>query len=134
IKDAFPSVEAVHAAAPVLPRWIWVKFRPRRTAMDLSFGDLSIKAKDVRVILWQDPSPAKLGLTVIIKGYKEADNDVYDQVAYLMLDGALGEYDMETKVGGIVVLGSSPSPTMKEWDLDELPAAFDQALQTKRSK
>src|SRR5258705_9521609 len=30
IKSAFPSVESLYAKAPPLPRWVWVKYRPRR--------------------------------------------------------------------------------------------------------
>lgn len=27
--ESFPAVEALHDAAPLLPRWIWIKYRPR---------------------------------------------------------------------------------------------------------
>ena len=35
IKDAFPAVEKLYALAPKLPRWKFIKFRPRRAAMDI---------------------------------------------------------------------------------------------------
>ncbi len=37
IKDAFPSVEALYAAAPTLERWQFIKFRPRREPFDIEY-------------------------------------------------------------------------------------------------
>lgn len=133
IKEAFPAVEKLYATAPQLPRWIWVKFRPRRTPMDITFGDRSIRAEDVRVHIWEDPAPDKLGLVVVMKGYTEAEDELYGQVAYLLLDQALGEYDIETKVGGIELRGSAPAGNAPELSLGELPVIFDAALRKKVS-
>src|ERR1700692_1741982 len=37
IREAFPEVEALYASAPSLPRWKFIKFRPRRTPSDTSY-------------------------------------------------------------------------------------------------
>ena len=51
IKTAFPAVEALYAKAPALPRWIWVKFRPRRLPINnVEYGGKKIRADDVRYL------------------------------------------------------------------------------------
>jgi hypothetical protein len=45
-------------------------------------------------------------------------------MTYLLLDQALGEYDVETRVGGIIV--EAPSQSSPETiSLEQLPKAFD---------
>src|SRR6266404_9069287 len=51
IKEAFPQVEALYAAAPPLPRWKFVRFRPRRKPMDVNYGGVSVRAASVTVQL-----------------------------------------------------------------------------------
>jgi hypothetical protein len=47
IKDAFPAVEALYAAAPQLPRWKFLKFRQRRLPSDISYGGVFVKAATI---------------------------------------------------------------------------------------
>lgn len=122
IRDAFPKVAALYAAAPALPNWIIVKFRPRREPFDIHFGDHTIQAGTVSVIL--QPQGEKVGLTMIIPGYNTIEHDTYATIGYLFLDQALGEFDVETRVGEIQFQSPSshrPGTT----SLRELPTAFD---------
>lgn len=131
--EGFPAVEALHAQAPELPRWTWVKFRPRRVPMDISFGERTVKAEDVLVQIVEDPSPDRLGLIVCIKGYKVAEETLYGQVSYLMLNQALGEFDVETKVGGIALAGTILQAGGTAYPISELSAVFDAKLKEKRA-
>src|SRR3974390_2814013 len=101
IKEAFPQVEALYAAAPSLPRWKFVKFRPRRKPMDVNYDGISVRATSVTVQLVRNGQLADL--TVFIPNYSEADRKAYMAIAFLLLDGALGEHDVETRVGQIKV-------------------------------
>lgn len=128
IRDAFPAVEALHAAAPALPRWRWIRFRPRRGPSDIQIADRVIRAEDVRYVLYQDEEPGKLGILLFMEGYTEEEHNLYGQVGFLMLDGALGEYDVETRVGGIDIDSPASKYFAQSLPLEQLPRHFDQAI------
>jgi hypothetical protein len=122
IRDAFPKVESLFAAAPALPKWQFVKFRPRREPFDLQYNGVSVKASSISVLL--QPDGQKVGLTLLIPGYTKRAHKTYAGIAYLLLDQALGEYDVETRVGFINVQEPSTA-TASARPLSQLPAAFD---------
>jgi hypothetical protein len=123
IKSAFPKVESLYSAAPKnLSKWNVIKFRPRREPFDIEYGGVSVKAESILVTLHADG--AKIGITLFIPGYTEKNERKYTSIAYLMLDQALGEYDVETKVGFIQVKASVPNAT-KTYSLAQLPKEFD---------
>ncbi|XHS76316.1 hypothetical protein ACFJGW_11245 [Burkholderiaceae bacterium UC74_6] len=128
IRDAFPKVEALFAAAPSLPKWKFVKFRPRRDPFDLQYNGVSVKANSISVLL--QPDGQKAGLTVVIPGYTKASHKTYAGIAFLVLDQALGEYDVETRVGFIDVQAPSAA-TASAVPLSQLPAAFDSFFVTR---
>lgn len=134
IKASFPAVERLYADAPATDRWTWVKFRPRREAMDLEIGDLRVQAETVQALLLKDPDPTMLGVAVVIPGCAVSNHDVCRMAAYLLLDQALGEFDVEMRVGRIETLGRLPAANALSHSLDDLPKAFDAALQRKLGK
>ena len=124
IRKAFHGVEALYAAAPSLPRWNIIKFRPRRPPNDISIGSLTVKASSVRVQM--ERSLGKVDLTLFIPGYSADARKSYLPIVYLLLDEALGEYDVETYVGEID-LGPNSEEPQNTYSLSELPKAFDLA-------
>jgi hypothetical protein len=122
IKEAFPQVEALYAAAPSLSRWKFVKFRPRRKPMDVDYEGISVRATSVTVQLIRNGQFADL--TVFIPNCSEADRKAYMAIAFLLLDGALGEHDVETRVGQIKV-EAAPKAQAQTSSLQDLPKAFD---------
>lgn len=127
LKAAFPAVEALYAAAPSLPRWTFIKFRPRREPMELQFGDLVIRPQDVEVAVEADGS--KAGFTLFVRGFSPAQKKQFSQAAFIMLDQAIGEYDMETKVGFIEIKPFEADSTYRRHSLERLPSMFDEFLQ-----
>jgi hypothetical protein len=126
IRDAFPAVEALYAAAPVLPRWTIVKFRPRRKPFDIEYSGIKVHAKDVRVTV--RPSAGKADLVVFLPGYSNDQRNKFLGVTFLLLDQALGEYDVEMKVGAIDEFNLDAAPA-DAITLEELPKAFDKFFQ-----
>ena len=125
VKDAFPIVEKLYSAAPQLSKWKVIKFRPRRDAFDINYQGVSVQAASVTIAIKREG--AKAALTVLIPGYTELKRESYAGIAFLMLDQALGEYDVETRVGVIHV--ASPSPRYGQvHSLADLPKAFDKLL------
>lgn len=100
IKRAFPSVEKLADSAPELKKWKIVKFRPRRLPLnDLNYGGVSVRADDVYYNLYKDGD--KLGVVLFFDDYSQEQETIYGNMGYLFLDEALGEYDVETKLGFI---------------------------------
>jgi hypothetical protein len=125
IREAFPSVEALYAKAPPLKRWIWVKYRPRRLPInDIAFGGRQIRAADVRYVLTKDGERA--GIVLFFDKYSKDEDRFFGQVGYLLLDEALGEYAIETKVGYIEFQSRDSKYFPRSRPLNELPEHFDE--------
>lgn len=116
------------AAAPKLDRWHITAFRPRRTPLNsIQIGEICIGPGDVEFSLLTKGST--IGIQLFILGFQE--NDVtFKQIAYLMLDDALGEYDVETKVALIKMLPPEAPRTPRRYPFSELPSLFDQLAST----
>lgn len=100
IKESFGAVEKLYAKAPSLPKWKFIKFRPRRAVpADIEYNGKVIKSEDVYYKLsFED---GQIGITVFLKGYNDKEIYTYGNAGFLYLDQALGEYDVETKVGAV---------------------------------
>jgi len=124
IRTAFPVVERLAAAAPELARWRVIRFRPRRDpSMVLEFGGANVRGEDVLVHV--RPEGRKVGLTLFMEGYRATPQSVYEQIGYLLLDNALGEYAVETRVGSIEFGDPAQSPGEGMIPLVDLPAEID---------
>lgn len=126
IKSSFPAVQDLVGKAPALPRWHVVAFRQRRMPVDaIEFEGISIDPRTVLVQLYRDNG--KIGLTLYFAGYSDARSKAYGQAGYLLLDDALGEYDMETKVSFVEFKplgGETPAHSVP---VSDLAAAFDES-------
>ena len=123
IKAAFPSVVSLTDAAPSLPGWQVTAFRPRRDPINIvSLGPKKVDTRDVQFSLLTDGKTA--GLYLFIPGFQEGDID-WKQIGYPMLNEALGEFDVETKLGMIEMLSPGTSTEGIRHPLPELPALFD---------
>jgi len=122
IREAFPKVETLYAAAPSLPRWRFVKFRQRRKPFDISYGGVSVQARTVAVQV--KPGGPKVNITVFFPGYSDTAERAYKAITFLLLDQALGEYDVEMHVAEISVKPFSQAPA-QACSLEALPKVFD---------
>jgi hypothetical protein len=125
-KKAFPVVERLVAAAPELLGWRIVAFIPRRGVdLQLEIGDIQIGPDDVWFRLERDG--AKVGVSLYLEEFDDPEGPASVQATFLMLDGALGEYDVEIKVGFIERHRLPPNPAQRGLrPFHELPDAFDQ--------
>jgi hypothetical protein len=122
IKEAFPKVQSLHACAPSLPRWKFVRFRPRREPVDIKFRGVLVKAASVRVAA--EPAGKMMDLTVFVPKYTQSNKQAFAGIVFLMLDQALGEFEVETRVGKIEIKPISKAPPLT-FSLKELPELFD---------
>jgi hypothetical protein len=104
LASGFPAVLALVRAAPPLPRWSVIPFRrPHPGFTRVRFENISLDAAQVEFIA--EPDEDKTGLTLSVPGFRETPKKKYEHAAYLLLDGMIGEYPMETRVGFIDVGG-----------------------------
>ena len=89
-------------------------------------GDTVVSADQVLVAV--EPDGDKLGLTLLIEGYRPTPDDVFEQIGYLLLDRTLGEYDVETRIGYIEFQHGRPRHPRAFVPLAELPAIVDRFL------
>jgi hypothetical protein len=122
IRRAFSSVSALVAAAPRLERWEIVAFRPRRPAFVIALGAKRIDPHDVQASLLHDGR--NVGILLFIPGFNEDDAD-WKQLGYLMLDNALGEYDVESRVGIIRMFSPEVETKAERFSMTELATRFD---------
>lgn len=118
LKDVLPAVLALSRAAPELPGFRFTAFRPRWPALQLEILNRQVTGEDLRYRSEFDGE--KLDLLVFIEGdFTERERLM---VGFLMLDQALGEYDVMTGVGSISFEAGAP-PDAKP--LCDLASEFD---------
>jgi hypothetical protein len=122
--ELFPVVNELVQSAPALDRWCFVALRPRRGARTIEMGSLRITPEDVRVSCARDGQ--RVGLQIYMRGYHDTPSQLYEQAAFVLLDSAVGEHDVETKVGFVEIfpLGETPGTI----SLDELGDVIDSML------
>jgi hypothetical protein len=123
-KVAFPAVIALADAAPALPRWDIRRFRPRRGYQGpITLNGLQVSPEQVQFTI--EPDGEKAGITLFIEGYTPTEHERYAGAGYLILDQALGEYDVETKVGFIEFKAASAESKLLKQPISGLTQSFD---------
>jgi hypothetical protein len=100
LKEHFPAVRRLVAAAPSLPEWTFTPFRPPASLdVVVEYGGFSLGPDDVWFIA--QPDNGKIGLTLFVRGLTQENRNTVGSAAYILLDNALGEYAVETQIGFI---------------------------------
>ena len=77
-----------------------------------------------------ESTEGKVGIQMLIPGYRPTPNSVFEQVGFLLLDRVLGEFDVETKLG-YIEFGPRPDPLPRDAiPLVELPTLLDRLAVT----
>lgn len=124
-RELFPVVEKLCKAAPEIPGWKITAFRPR-VSLDfhIEFAGRVFNPDE----LWVDPilDGDELDLIIFHPEYSDEDRDLIVEGSYILLDMAIGEYDVAT---GIRAIDHQPLPEDPEAEglvpFRELPAVFD---------
>jgi len=128
IKEAFPSAKSLVNSAPNLERWQITALRPRRSLTNVvEFRGKRVDPKEVQFTLLSDGKVA--GVRLFIPGYQETDSAL-KQIAYLLLDEALGEYDVESHLGPIKMFATENDIEGERYPFIELPKQFDRLLES----
>jgi hypothetical protein len=132
VKSAFPHVTRLVAATPTLARWVITPFRPRRKVIGVvQIQGKRVDPEDVQFSLLDNGVIA--GIHLFLPGFHEADK-ILKQIGYLLLDDALGEFDVESNLGFIKMLPIDAETDEDRYPLTELAAKFDQLNRQLRSQ
>ncbi len=127
IQEVFPEVVKLAKAAPRIEGWRIISFRPRAvdgSKQKLEYGGMTLSYAD----FWyqSEDQGEKLGLMLFVRGLSEENETTVRVATYLMLDTALGEFDVETKIGSIELEALPEDPaTMGLKPFKDLAAEVD---------
>ena len=124
--DHFPLLMQTAAAAPALQHYRVRAFRERTTQPDFPIGmdGFELATSDVLVACGQDDGQAALE----IRFGREIPDDYWDHarnMAFIMLDHVLGEYDFAVKVGAVDFVGEASDPLAAWVPLSQFVPVFD---------
>ncbi|MES2612628.1 MAG: DUF695 domain-containing protein [Pseudomonadota bacterium] len=124
--DCFPLLMQVVAAAPRLQHHALRAFRERTQQPDFPIGmdGFELSTSEVLITCSQDDGQAALE----IRFGREIPQDFQDHarnMAFIMIDHVLGEYDFAVKVGAVDFVEESADPDAEWTPLSQLPPVFD---------
>ena len=100
-----------------------IAFRPRRTPLNtVEFQGKRVDPRDVQFSLRDNGKTA--GVYLFIPGFQENDPD-FKAIGYILLDEALGEYDVESRVGLLKILSPQTPTGGERHPIADLPSLFD---------
>ena len=100
ITERFPAVRKLVSAAPSLSQWIVIPFRPPKDIeMVIEYDGCRVGPDDV----WfrSEPDGDRIGLTLHVRGLTDETKRSLGGATFILLDNALGEYAVESRVGFI---------------------------------
>lgn len=124
--DAFPAVEKLTMAAPVMEKFKVIAFRQREEASDIQIGDVLLKPENM--FFTYTRLDGSLDLDIYLKDSPTNDDD-FLAAAFILLDAMVGEYDLAVKVGDIEFRPYEES--MFLLPISELPGLIDQVSKEK---
>lgn len=120
--ERFSSVIRLVGAAPALPAWRIIPFRqPKGSHFTIEFGGHKLSPDE----LWfaATPNAYLLDLTFYVKGLARRNRELIMGATLIALDTALGEFDVETKIGRIDLDSAPRNPSKVGFKtFHELPA------------
>lgn len=133
IFESFPAVLSLVNSAPDSALFQFTAFRQRTTHVSLEMFGEKFNAKTARFAI--QPSNYYLGkfdLALYLGEYPLDEKQLW-HAAYILLDSTIGEYDMETLIGGFDVLARPPENESATRPLSELPVLLDQYLSSRKA-
>jgi hypothetical protein len=109
IFSSFPAVQKLVGVAPKINRWTVIPFRqPKGLMKSIKFNDFVLMREDVWIKPEKDGD--RIGLIIYVRNLSEENAIEAKQAAFIMLDSALGEYNVETMIGFIEFIPLTGSP------------------------
>lgn len=102
-RKIFPVVQRLVAAAPDIPGWRIIAFRPAAGfGMEMRIGEATLDPDDILYLAKVEDGFVNLTL-YLKKDLPDASEEDISWAVFLLLDYGLGEYIVETKIGGVEI-------------------------------
>ncbi len=127
MRENIPGVLAAVESAPEIEGWRLIAFRPRNPrfpTLAVRMGDAYVEPDNVwyRIV----EAGERVDLVVAIEGLAAENKGSMGQAVFILLDQALGEYDVMTKLRYVDFEALPPGPGRHGLKpLTEIPADFD---------
>jgi len=124
IPENVDAVEKLADAAPKIPNWKIIRFRPRFSdaGNGIQYGDVKIDTDAVQFVAFNDGS--KIGVEIYAHWRKPEDGTDTDGPTFIMLDHTIGEYDVICGIGFIELHPLEDAPeNARPWS--EFAETFD---------
>jgi hypothetical protein len=111
IRERFPAVKTLVSAAPDIPGWKIIAFRPPVqdiSDLTLMLGDTEVSANDIWFAVQQ--SGPNFDLEIFLNIPPTSNRDTVTGAAFLILDHTVGEYNVETRFGSITIKDLPTNP------------------------
>ncbi|EFM08809.1 hypothetical protein PaecuDRAFT_4274 [Paenibacillus curdlanolyticus YK9] len=99
ILTAFPYVKRIVEKASGVDKLNVIAFRPRTEITEVKYRNITLKSEQV-YFRWEEEEGGKIGIETFVSGVNEMNDDI-ESALFLLMDNAIGEYEVETRVGGI---------------------------------
>jgi hypothetical protein len=127
----FSAVETVVDRAPPFPAWSIRRFRSRNPGyarVAIQFGPVKVAASDITCSLVAHGGHVHVDM--FIPGCPTPVNKAYMGLGFLMIDGAIGEYDAVVKMGTFTILNpGEPGMGMPRVPFAEFSKLFDDVFE-----
>jgi hypothetical protein len=102
VKSVFPAVQRLVAAAPAFPDWKIIAFRPAG-ATDYTVEMPGCRLGGDDIWIHARHGERLVDVTLYERGLSPENHESLFQAAFLLMDNALGEYVVETRIGGVAI-------------------------------
>lgn len=135
IKDLFVDVISLKNSAPSLDRWTVIAFRPRMDDylnIKLEYGGKEFDPGQLWI--YSQVEDGHFDLIIYYPDYSEEERDLFVSGSYILLDTALGEYDVTTGIRYIDHQRLPENPQEKDLvPFEYLRNIFDEHSNTNRT-
>jgi hypothetical protein len=128
IFSSFADVIDLVDEAPDLPNWEIVSFRQRKSIKDtvLKINEIELATENM-FFLYELEGDNRLSLNIYIKNLDQSKIKTYIQAAFILLDCALGEFDVETKIARIDIQKLDDDGQIEKlYKFEEIAEIFDE--------
>lgn len=134
IVASFPVVTRLVAAAPAISGWRITAFKPRmQGSTQISINGQTVGAETVTYVAETDRERSRMNIALTLPWLGNIPDDTQAQIAFLLLDNLLGEFDVATAISHIDVDMLAKGETPRGRRLTELPRDVD-ALSAHRAR
>lgn len=127
-KELFPVVQRLVAAAPPLAGTRVIAFRPRKDieSFSMQVREQRLSGKNLWFVAGEDPArKGLLGVDVFVEGMRTENEEPLRTAAFMMVEAAVGELDLETRIGALEFKPAPAQPAAPLQPLKDLPVVLD---------